>query len=68
MKLKSLLFNRCFALALWFVPAAFTANTPLETGAVEQLTGLQGTLNQKEAAFKVSFPRKNIQPTIAGAR
>ena len=54
--------------ALWFAPAVLAAGAPLDTARIEQLTGLKGTLNQKEGVFKVSFPRKDIQATIAGVR
>ncbi len=54
--------------ALWFVPAVFAADAALDTVRIEQLTGLKGTLNQKEGVFKVSLPRKDIQATIAGVR
>jgi len=53
---------------LWFAPAGFAADAPLDTARIEQLTGLKGTLNQKEGVFKVSFPRKDIQATVAGVR
>jgi len=56
------------ALGLWLVPAAFAAEGALDPDRIEQLTGLQGTLNQKEGVFKVNFPRKDIQATVAGAR
>jgi hypothetical protein len=46
----------------------FAADAPLDTARIEQLTGLKGTLNQKEGVFKVSFPRKDIQATVAGVR
>jgi Domain of Unknown Function (DUF1259) len=51
-----------------FLPAAFAQNPGLDTNRIEQLTGLTGALNQKEGVFKVSFPRKDIQATVAGAR
>lgn len=54
--------------ALWFTPTVFAADAPLDTARIEQLTGLKGTLNQKEGVFKVSFPRKDIQATVAGVR
>jgi Domain of Unknown Function (DUF1259) len=54
--------------ALWLTPAAFAADAPLDTGRIEQLTGLKGTLNQTEGVFKVGFPRKDIQASVAGVR
>src|SRR3954451_22695060 len=40
----------------------------LNTAAIERLTGLKGTLNEKEGVFKVSFPRKDIAATVAGVK
>ena len=54
--------------ALWVAPTVFAADALLDTARIEQLTGLKGTLNQKEGVFKVSFPRKDIQATVAGVR
>ncbi len=53
--------------ALWFLPV-FAQTTGLDTARIEQLTGLKGTLNDKEGVFKVSFPRKDIQAMVASAR
>src|SRR5262249_16294724 len=54
--------------ALWVVPAALAQTTALNIARIEELTGLKGTLNEKEGVFKVNFPRKDIQATVAGAR
>src|SRR5258706_12617996 len=51
---------------LWFAPAVSGADAALDTGRIEQLTGLKGTLNQQEGGLKVNFPRKHFQPIIAG--
>lgn len=40
----------------------------LNTARIEQLTGLKGKLDEKEGAFKVSFPRNDIAPTAAGVK
>ena len=54
--------------ALWSLPAAFAQGTALDTARIEQSTGLKGALNEKEGVFKVSFPRKDIEATVAGTR
>lgn len=54
--------------ALWVLPAAQAQTTGLDVARIEQLTGLKGALNEKERVFKVSFPRKDIQATVAGTR
>jgi len=68
MKLKRLLQAAAlFTAVAFFGPPGF-AQPGLDTTRIEQLTGLKGTLNSKEGVFKVSFPRKDIQATVAGAR
>ena len=42
--------------------------TSMDTGAIEQLTGAKGVLEQKEGVFKVSAPRKDLSVTIAGVK
>src|SRR2546428_9641005 len=37
----------------------------LDTAKIEQLTGLKGKLDEKEGAFKVSYPRNDIGSTAA---
>src|SRR5579871_6617127 len=40
----------------------------LDTTKIEQLTGLKGTLNEKEGVFKVSYPRTDLAVTTGGLR
>src|SRR5437763_8008523 len=40
----------------------------LNTAKIEQLTGRKGKLDEKERAFKVSYPRNDIGPTAAGVK
>src|SRR5437660_8218824 len=40
----------------------------LNTANIEQLTGAKGKLDEKEGAFKVSFPRGDIAATAAGVK
>src|SRR5467141_2697727 len=40
----------------------------LNTANIEQLTGLKGKLDEKEGAFKVSYPRSDIGSTAAGVK
>jgi hypothetical protein len=40
----------------------------LDTAKIEELTGLKGALNEKEGVFKVSYPRSDIEATIAGVK
>jgi len=43
-------------------------SSQLDTAAIERLTGAKGTLDQKEGAFKVSVPRKDLAVTIGGVK
>ena len=36
----------------------------LDTAAIESITGLTGTLNKAENAFKVSKPRTDVKPNV----
>ncbi len=44
------------------------AHAGLDTGKIEQLTGVKGHLNEKERVFKVSVPRMDLKVTIAGVK
>ncbi len=48
--------------------AANAAGTPLDTGMIEQLTGVKGQLNEQEGVFKVSVPRTDLAVTVAGVK
>src|SRR5256885_1483714 len=51
-------------LATAFLAAASSAK--LDTSKIEELTGAKGSLNEKEAVFKVSAPRSDLSITAAG--
>jgi uncharacterized protein DUF1259 len=44
------------------------AGMPLNTGRIEQLTGVKGQLNEQEGVFKVSMPRTDLAVTVAGVK
>jgi hypothetical protein len=52
---------------VWVVPQA-QAEMKLDQAKIEQLTGLKGKFNEKENVFKVSYPRSDLQVTIAGVK
>jgi Domain of Unknown Function (DUF1259). len=57
----------CTALALLaaaLAPAARAADLPLDTAAIESITGITGTMNKAENVFKVSKPRTDIEPNV----
>ena len=44
-----------------FAAPGKNGSTPLDTGKIQELTGLKGTLDEKEGAFKVTSPRKDLK-------
>ena len=57
---------RTFCLGLAFsasvvAPIVQAAEHPLDTAAIESITGLKGTYNEAEKVFKVSKPRTDIK-------
>jgi hypothetical protein len=41
---------------------------PLDTAAIERITGLKGAMNSKEGAFKINKPRQDVPVQIDGRR
>ena len=59
--------SSCTALALLacvVIPPVCAADLPLDTAAIESITGITGTMNKAENVFKVSKPRTDIKPTV----
>lgn len=61
----------------WIIPAMIVlitaslsrAQSPaLDIQKIEALTGIRGQFNEKEGVFKVSFPRNDLDVTIAGVK
>jgi hypothetical protein len=44
------------------------AESTMDTGAIERLTGAKGALDAKEGVFKVSAPRKDLSVMVAGVK
>ena len=38
----------------------------LDGAKIDQITGLKGKLNEKEKAYKVTWPRGDVQVTVDG--
>jgi hypothetical protein len=53
---------------LYRTPLLHAAETAMDTGAIERLTGAKGALDEKEGVFKVSVPRKDLAVIIAGVK
>src|SRR5216684_2518264 len=69
--------NTCPVVALVLLVASFfrgaialgeSSGAAMDTAAIERLTGAKGALDEKEAVFKVSVPRKDLSVTIAGVK
>ena len=59
--------SSCTALALVacaIAPAARAADPPLDTAAIESITGIAGTMNAAENVYKISKPRTDIKPSV----
>ncbi len=48
------------------VSPAWAAAQALDAAKIEQLTGVQGKLSEKEGVFKVAVPRSDLHVTVAG--
>src|SRR5205807_1347567 len=55
---------------LWIVlalgGAMLRAAFGLDTAAIDEITGLKGTLNEKEGVYRVTFPRNDVKVTVDG--
>lgn len=59
--------SSCTALALLVAivtPAVRAADLPLDTAAIESITGITGTMNKAENVFKISKPRTDIKLNV----
>jgi hypothetical protein len=56
----------CIALAL-AGPCVQAATAPMDTAAIESITGLKGSYDAAENVFKVSKPRDDVKITVDGA-
>src|ERR1051326_1144202 len=52
------------AIGLALFSSAFAAD--LDTKRIDELTGLKGKLNEKENAYKVTFPRNDVKVSVDG--
>jgi hypothetical protein len=54
----------CAVILVGIVSAVFPAD--LDTKRIDELTGLKGKWNQKEGAYKVTFPRDDVKVSVDG--
>jgi len=58
---------RIHLLIILFCLASIAAgSTALDTGKIDQITGLKGRLNEKEGVYKVTFPRNDVKVVVDG--
>src|SRR6266508_3306452 len=60
--MKNLLLHTTILLGI--ISSAFA--TDLDTARVDQITGLKGKMNEKEAVYKVTFPRNDVKVVVDG--
>jgi hypothetical protein len=48
------------------IAAARLFAADLDTAKIDQITGLKGKLNEKEGAYKVTFPRDDVKVVVDG--
>jgi uncharacterized protein DUF1259 len=60
--MKNLLIQ--ITILLGIISRAFAAD--LDTSRIDQLTGLKGKFNEKEGAYKVTFPRNDVKIVVDG--
>jgi Domain of Unknown Function (DUF1259) len=56
------------ASVLFFGSVSIAAQPKLDTGKIEQLTGIKGEFNEKEGVFTVRAPRTDLQVITAGVK
>ncbi|HEY5866810.1 MAG TPA: DUF1259 domain-containing protein [Candidatus Tectomicrobia bacterium] len=56
------------ALVVWGVQPGKAADAGLDTAKIEQLTGVKGEFNQREAVFTVRVPRTDLAVMAAGVK
>jgi hypothetical protein len=56
--------KKLFILAAIFAATSISALAALDTAKIDNLTGLKGKLNEKEAVYKVTFPRNDVKVTV----
>src|SRR5712671_4720408 len=54
----------CTAIVLGLVSRSLAAD--IDTARIDQITGLKGKMNEKEHAYKVTFPRDDVKVVVDG--
>jgi Domain of Unknown Function (DUF1259) len=57
--------KKLLLVSLWVVSIGIASGS-LDTGKIDQATGLKGKLNEKEGVYKVTFPRDDVKVVVGG--
>lgn len=60
--------RRFTAIIVLLSTSAFAAATKLDTSKIDQITGMQGKLSEKDGVYKLSYPRKDLHVIAAGVK
>jgi len=58
--------EKLFILAAIVAAAVVSTRAALDTAKIDQITGLKGKLNEKEAVYKVTSPRSDVKVAVDG--
>jgi hypothetical protein len=58
--------KKFFILAAIFAATTISGLAALDTAKIDQITGLKGKLNEKEAVYKVTWPRADVKVVVDG--
>jgi Domain of Unknown Function (DUF1259) len=58
--------KQTFATAIIAAALIGSAMAALDTAKIDQITGLKGKLNEKENAYKITFPRDDVKVAVEG--
>jgi len=58
--------KKLFISTVIFAATSISALAALDAAKIDQITGLKGKLNEKEGAYKVTFPRDDIKVVVDG--
>src|SRR5438094_1635639 len=64
---RTTIMKQIFATALALIAFVYAAAAAdLNTARIDELTGLKGKMNEKEAVYKVTFPRNDVKVVVDG--
>jgi hypothetical protein len=58
--------KQIFPTAIIFAALLYSSMAALDTAKIDNLTGLKGKMNEKEGAYKITFPRDDVKVSVDG--